>query len=107
MPGSISFHRKHGEPGGTEEDAAVFAVRVVPRAARNEIVGVDGETLKVKVTASPTKGEANRALVKLLAKFLGVRTSQIEILSGHKTRRKVVRVDGLQESAALERIRKR
>lgn len=103
----MSFHSQDGEPGGAEENAAVFAVRVVPRASRNEIVEVDGETLKVKVTASPRKGEANQALVNLLSKVLGVRKSQIEILSGHKARRKVVRIEGLRTSAALDRIHDR
>jgi uncharacterized protein (TIGR00251 family) len=101
------FHEKDRESGGVEENAAVFAVRVVPRASRNEIVEVDGETLKVKVTASPRKGEANRALVNLLSKILGVRKSQIEIVSGQKARRKVVRIDGLRTRIALDRIRNR
>ena len=105
--GSISFHDRERDPGGTEENAAVFAVRVVPRASSNVIVGMDGETLKVKVTASPKRGEANHALVKLLAKVLGVRKNQVEILSGHTARRKVVRVEGLRKSAALQRIHDR
>ncbi len=101
------FHKQDGESGGAEENAAVFAVRVVPRASRNEIVEVDGETLKIKVTASPRKGEANRALVNLLSKILGVRKSRIEIVSGQKARRKVVRIDGLRTRIALDRIRNR
>jgi uncharacterized protein (TIGR00251 family) len=101
---SISFHDGERDPSGTEEKAAVFAVRVVPRASSNVIVGMEGETLKVKVTASPKKGEANHALVKLLAKVLGVRKNQVEILSGHTARRKVVRVEGLRKSAILQRI---
>lgn len=103
----MSFHSQDGEPGGAKENEAVFAVRVVPRASRNEIVEVDGETLKVKVTASPRKGEANQALVNLLSKALGVRKSRIEILSGHKARRKVVRIAGLRTSAVLDRIHHR
>ncbi|NIN65085.1 MAG: YggU family protein [Anaerolineae bacterium] len=101
---SISFHDRERDPSGAEEDAAVFTVRVVPRASSNVIVGMDGEMLKVKVTASPKKGEANHALVKLLAKVLGVRKNQVEILSGHTARRKVVRVEGLRKSAVLQRI---
>jgi uncharacterized protein (TIGR00251 family) len=100
----ISSHDGERYPSGTEEKAAVFAVRVVPRASSNEIVGMHGDTVKVKVTASPKKGEANHALVKLLAKVLGVRKNQVEILSGHTARRKVVRVEGLRESAVLQRI---
>lgn len=92
---------------GTGKETVVLPVRVIPRAVRNEIVGVEGDTLKVRVTAPPTRGKANQALVKLLAKGLGVRNNQVEILSGHKARRKMVRVDGIERSAILEWIRER
>ena len=45
----------------------VIPVRVVPSASKSEIVGLEGETLKVRVAAPPVKDKANRALVKLLA----------------------------------------
>lgn len=87
--------------GGT----AVVAVHVVPRASRNEIVGVQGDTLKVKVTAPPVKGKANEALVKLLAKTLGVKKSQIEVVSGREARRKMVRIEGVDKNVVLDQIR--
>ena len=77
------------------EGGVTFAVRVVPRASRNEIVGVHGDALKVRLTAPPVEGRANEALVVLLAKRLGVRKSQVEIVTGATSRRKLIRVIGL------------
>jgi uncharacterized protein (TIGR00251 family) len=85
----------------SDEAGMVFPVRVVPSASRSEIVGSEGDTLKVRIAAPPVKGKANKALVKLLAKTLGVSGSQVEIISGHKTRRKIVRVYGVDSEALL------
>ncbi len=89
------------------ERTVVFPVYVVPRAAKNEIVGVEGETLKVRVTAPPVKGRANEALLKLLAKTLGLAKYQVEIIAGHRARRKMVRVEGMDENAMLDLLQRR
>lgn len=73
----------------------VVTVQVVPRSSRNEIVGIHGDALRVRVKAPPVEGAANAALVAFLAKTLGVPRSQVEILSGHSSRRKTVLVSGL------------
>jgi hypothetical protein len=72
-----------------------FAVRVVPRSSRNQIVGVEGEALKIKLTAPPVEGAANAALVEFIAKWLGVRRSAVSIVSRDKGRNKLVRVKGV------------
>jgi len=71
-------------------------VRVVPRAKKNEIIGLmeDG-SLKIRLTAPPVDGRANQALIKLLANTLGVSASQIWISSGEHSRNKSVLIDGL------------
>lgn len=89
------------------ERTVVFPVYVVPRAAKNEIVGVEGETLKVRVTAPPVKGKANEALVRLLAKTLGLRKNQVEIVAGHRARHKMVRAQGIDENAVLDLLQRR
>jgi len=86
------------------EDGATFAVRVVPRASRNEIVGIHGDALKIRVTAPPVEGRANEALVAFLAKRLGVRKSQVEIVAGATSRRKMIRVIGLVAQEVGERL---
>lgn len=89
----------------TEREGAVtFLVRVTPRAKRNEIVGAADGALKVKLTAPPVEGAANEALVKFLAERLGVRASQVDIISGHTARAKVVRVTGVSASEAHRRL---
>ena len=83
-----------------------FAVRVILRSSRNEVAGVQGDALKVKLTAPPVEGAANAALVEFLAEQLGVRKSAVSILSGDKSRHKMVRVAGVtreQAEAMLQR----
>ena len=81
-----------------------FAVRVVPRSSRRQIVGVEGEALKIKLTAPPVEGAANAALIEFVAEWLGVRRSAVSIVSGDKARNKLVRVSGLTREQVLERM---
>ncbi|TCP41409.1 DUF167 domain-containing protein [Rhodovulum marinum] len=70
-----------------------IALRVTPKASRNRIVAEDG-VLRVYVTVVPEDGKANAAVLKLLAKALGVPKSRLEIIRGHTARDKLVRVGG-------------
>jgi uncharacterized protein (TIGR00251 family) len=73
----------------------VLSVQVVPRAPRNEILGIHGDALRIRLKAPPVEGAANAALIAFLAETLGIRQQQVEILSGHTSRRKSVLVSGL------------
>lgn len=77
------------------------------RAAKNELSLTDSkEALKVKLTKAPVDGEANKALVSLLAKSLNIKKSSVEITSGLKSRNKRVKLTGLRKEdveEALER----
>jgi uncharacterized protein (TIGR00251 family) len=68
-------------------------VKVVPRAARSEIAGTmaDG-TLKARIAAAPEKGRANEELAALLAEHFGVAKGEVEIVSGHTSPMKLVRI---------------
>ena len=89
-----------------EKDGSfTFAVRVIPRAKVNEIAGMVGGTLKVRIAAPPAKGKANEALVEFLAQALGVRKRQVEIVSGQRARNKTIRVRGLSEKEVRKRLR--
>jgi uncharacterized protein (TIGR00251 family) len=72
---------------------AALAVRVTPRASKNQIVGAlhDG-TIKIRITAAPTEGQANDELVKFLSGVLGVAKSRIEIVAGSTGRDKLISV---------------
>ena len=83
---------------------AAFPVRVVSRASKNEISGRYGDAVKIRLTAPPAKGAANEALVDFLAETLGVRKNDIEILTGHASRDKIVCVIGLMPQQVEERL---
>jgi len=84
---SRSFHLHDGKKG------AALAVRVTPRASKNEIVDIlrDG-TVKVHLTAPPVEGKANEALLKFLAKVLEIPVRQLEIVAGANGRDKLISV---------------
>lgn len=79
--------------------AVRFHVRVQPRASRNEIAGVLGDALKIRLQAPPVDGAANEALVTFLADELGVPRRGVRIVAGSTSRSKVVEVDGIAASA--------
>ncbi len=81
------------------EGGCTFGVRVVPRSRRDEVVGLHGDALKIRLAAPPERGKANRALREFLAKRLGVSPSAIEILSGHTSRQKRIYAEGISAAA--------
>jgi uncharacterized protein (TIGR00251 family) len=84
---SRKYHLHDGRKG------AAIAVRVTPRARRNEIVGVmRNGTIKIRLVAPPVEGKANAALVDLLADVVGVAQSRIDIVAGASGRDKLVSV---------------
>lgn len=80
-----------------------FAVHVVPRASKSEIIGEHEGALKVRIAAPPVDGAANRELIRVLAKSLKLPQNAIEIVSGFNSRRKVVRARGAH-AAQLEHL---
>lgn len=79
------------KPGSIE-----FAVRVVPRASRTEVVGEMDGAVKVRVSSPPVDGAANAEIVKLFAKLLGVSRSAVEIVSGQTSKTKRIRINGVE-----------
>lgn len=82
--------------------AAVISVRIQPRASKNGISRMEDGSLKIRLTAPPVDGAANEALAKFLSDVLGVSTSQVEIVSGHTGRQKIIRVSGISQESADE-----
>lgn len=80
-------------------DALELDVQVVPRASRSRVVGVQGDRLKVQLSAPPVDGAANEALIELLAERLGVKRAAVSIVGGATGRKKRVRVDGVGAEA--------
>ncbi len=75
-----------------------FTVRVVPRASRSEIVGEFDGALRVRLAAPPVEGAANEELIRMLAGSFGLPRAAVEIVTGHSSRVKQVKVDGLKPS---------
>ena len=82
------------------EPQAVLSIRIQPRASKNGIGVMENGKLKIRLTAPPVDGAANEALVKFLADTLSVPKSQVEIVSGHTAREKIVRITGISSDAA-------
>ena len=76
---------------------ATFRVSVQPGASKNEITGVQEDALKIRINAPPVKGKANRALIDFLAEKLGVKKSEVEIISGYTSKIKKIKVVGEAE----------
>lgn len=86
---------------------AALTIRVTPRARKTEISGFreDG-SLRIRVSAPPVEGKANKELVKFLAKLLGVRKNRIEIVAGAKSLDKIVSIVDMSAEEVQDRILK-
>jgi len=78
-----------------QADGLLLAVKLQPRASANEIVEPLGDELRIKVTAPPVDSAANEALLRLLAETLDCPRSRVELVRGHTSRHKLVRLNGL------------
>ena len=87
-----------------QSDAVLLSVKLQPRAAVNEIGGPLGNELRVKVTAPPVDSAANEALLRLLAERLDCPRSQVELVRGHASRHKLIRLRGLSLETAIARL---
>ena len=86
-------------PGGT-----LLSVKVQPRASRNAIGEPLGAELKIKVTAPPVEAAANEALVKFLAEKLNCPRSRVELLRGHTSRHKTVKLHGFKPEEIRQKL---
>lgn len=77
-----------------EPQDLILAIKVIPKAARNEVVGWENNELKIKIRAIPDKGKANNALIQFLSEVCNVGSSQIKIISGEISRHKRVKIAG-------------
>lgn len=99
--------RMDTSPFNATKDGGRLAIRLAPRASQNRINDVYIDTLgraylQVSINAPPVDGAANKAVIKFLAKELGLRKAQVEIISGAKSRLKILDLTGSPD--ALECI---
>lgn len=81
-----------------------LAVRVQPRASKDEVCGWENQVLKVRVTAPAAEGAANEACLKVLAAWLGVPKSHLTILRGERSRNKLIAVANVDEESLRRRL---
>lgn len=84
---------------------SALAVRVTPRASRNEIVEIlDDGTIKVRLSAPPVDNEANNALIEFLSDILGVPKSKLDIVAGNAGRDKLISILDMDVETVHQRI---
>jgi len=85
-------------------DGVNLAVKLQPRASKNEIGPPLGNELKIKVTAPPVDAAANEALVQLLADRLDCARGRVELVRGYKSRHKVVKLHGFAPEEVFQKL---
>lgn len=84
---------------------SLLRIYLQPKSSNNEVVGPYRDGIKVKVTAPPIEGKANEALIRFLAKELGISPSSIEIIKGHHSREKTLRISGNFDQKLVKELR--
>ncbi len=90
----MSLHIE-SHPGGV-----IIAVKVVPNSSRDQLVGLLGDALKIKVAKPPENGAANRAVEQFLAKILNIAPTRVTVVAGHTQPRKRILIQGLDAATA-------
>lgn len=99
----VTWLRRGADADGAEAVVSLD-VLVQPRASRAKVGPVHGDRLKLAVTAPPVDGEANAAVIELVAEALGVARSAVTVTAGASSRRKTIRVRGLSAEAVQARL---
>jgi len=89
-----------------QSDGVLLSVKLQPRASANEIGEALGEELRIKVTAPPVEAAANEALLKILAQQLHCPRNRVDIVRGHTSRHKVVKLYGMTPETVAEKLGK-
>jgi len=87
-----------------QEGAVLLALKVQPRASRNEIAGPLGPQLKLKVMAPPVDSAANEAVVEFLAEHLGLPRRAVSLVRGQTSPHKTIRLDGISLADAARKL---
>ena len=79
-----------------------FSAIIQPRSSKNEVTGIFHNALKIRLTAPPVDGAANKACIRFFSKLLGVSPSEISIIQGFSSRNKTIKIIGLTEKQFRE-----
>lgn len=92
------------QPDPGDAGSCLLHIKAVPGARRDEIAGPLGERLKVRVSAPPEDGKANKAICALIAERLGVRAAMVSVERGLTSAEKTVRIAGVDPESARARL---
>ena len=87
-----------------QPDGVLLAIKLQPRASKDEICEPLGDELRVKVTAPPVDSAANEALLRLLAETLDCPRSRVELVRGHTSRHKAVKIYGFAPQGVMAKL---
>ncbi len=85
-------------------DDVLVDLFVQPRASRNEIIGIQGNELKIRLTSPPVEGAANKLCCEFFAKLLGVSKGSVRLASGEKSRHKRLLLESIAVAEVAERL---
>jgi hypothetical protein len=89
-----------------QPDGTLLSVKLQPRASANEVGGALGGELRIKVTAPPVDAAANQALVELLADLLDCPRGRVELIRGHTSRHKTIKLHGFKPGEVVAKLGK-
>lgn len=90
----------------SRENKPRISIQVQPNASRNEVRCFKDGVLHVRIAAPPVKGKANQELIKFLSEIFNVSKSELTIVKGMSSKKKIIAVDGLTQTRLQERIEK-
>lgn len=88
----------------TADGSLLLRLHVQPRAAHNQVAGLQGEALKLRLTSPPVDGKANKAVIATLARLLDLPKSSLTLRSGLQSRTKTVRIENADEAQVRARL---
>jgi len=87
-----------------QPDGVTLAIKLQPRASADQIGEALGAELRIKVTAPPVDAAANEALIRLLAERLDCPRSAVQLVRGHNSRHKIIKLHGVSVKTVLARL---
>ena len=89
------------------ENGVRFSVLIQPQSSKNEVTGIHNDALKIRLTATPAEGIANKSFIRFFTKWLGMSASKINIVKGLSSKNKTIEVNGLEEKQFCQILKNR
>ena len=100
-PSEIRSRMPAGKRHGS---VCLMDIKVVPGARNDQITGILGTRIKIRVSAPPESGKANKAACRLIAKALDIKGSEVTVIAGKSSPEKTIRISGVSENTIRERL---